>query len=82
MGMFISNIFSSPKDHNILVLGLKGAGKTTIIYQLKLGEIQSHMHSIDFNYKTLTYKNIKLSVFDISRQSLISKIIPKWYKNT
>ena len=42
MGIFISKLFdslSAAKDIRILMLGLDCAGKTTITYKLKLGEI-------------------------------------------
>ena len=42
MGIFISKLFdvlSTKKETRILMLGLDAAGKTTITYKLKLGEI-------------------------------------------
>ena len=42
MGVFASLLFKNlfgPKDMRILMVGLDAAGKTTILYKLKLGEI-------------------------------------------
>ncbi|KAK2569217.1 ADP-ribosylation factor-like protein 1 [Acropora cervicornis] len=42
MGSFFSSLFSSlfgQKELRILILGLDGAGKTTILYRLQVGEV-------------------------------------------
>lgn len=42
MGGFFSSIFSSlfgTREMRILILGLDGAGKTTILYRLQVGEV-------------------------------------------
>lgn len=68
MGMLISKVLDSLsriKDARILMLGLDAAGKTTILYKLKLGEVISSVPTIGFNFETVEYKSIKFSVFDI-----------------
>ena len=35
------------------MLGLDGAGKTTILYKLKIGEVVSSVPTIGFNYEVL-----------------------------
>lgn len=42
IGGFFSRFFSGlfgPKERRILILGLDGAGKTTILYRLQVGEV-------------------------------------------
>uniref|UniRef100_A0A2I2Y7J7 ARF like GTPase 1 n=1 Tax=Gorilla gorilla gorilla TaxID=9595 RepID=A0A2I2Y7J7_GORGO len=42
LGGFFSSIFSSlfgTREMRILILGLDGAGKTTILYRLQVGEV-------------------------------------------
>jgi GTPase SAR1 family protein len=46
----------------VLVLGLDNAGKTTILYQLKMGEVVSTIPTIGFNVETVTYKNLTFQV--------------------
>ncbi|PFX28613.1 ADP-ribosylation factor-like protein 1 [Stylophora pistillata] len=62
MGGFFSSLFSSlfgQKELRILILGLDGAGKTTILYRLQVGEVVTTIPTIGFNVETVTYKNLK-----------------------
>lgn len=68
MGLSISKLFDSifgNKEMRILLLGLDGAGKTTILYKLKLGEVVSSVPTIGFNVETIQYKKIKFNVWDV-----------------
>lgn len=47
------------------MLGLDGAGKTTILYKLKVGEVVQSVPTIGFNMETVEFKNIRFSVWDI-----------------
>jgi ADP-ribosylation factor protein 1 len=53
MGNIFRKLFSSSKmpkqSSKILMLGLDGAGKTTILYSLKLGKITHTVPTIGFN---------------------------------
>ena len=67
MGLTFSKVFGKlfgKKDVRILMVGLDAAGKTTILYKLKLGEIVTTIPTIGFNVETVEYKNIsaKLSL--------------------
>ncbi|KAI4809303.1 hypothetical protein KUCAC02_018203 [Chaenocephalus aceratus] len=56
MGNMFANLFSSmfgKKDMRILMVGLDAAGKTTILYKLKLGEIVTTIPTIGFNVETV-----------------------------
>ena len=62
MGMMFSKVFAGligKKDVRILMVGLDAAGKTTILYKLKLGEIVTTIPTIGFNVETVEYKNIR-----------------------
>jgi len=56
-------------------VGLDAAGKTTILYKLKLGEIVTTIPTIGFNVETVEYKNISFTVWDVGGQD---KIRPLW----
>ena len=46
------------KKMQILMVGLDAAGKTTILYKLKLGEVVTPIPTIGFNVEEVRYKNI------------------------
>ena len=64
MGNFFSNIFANlfgQKELRILILGLDGAGKTTILYRLQVGEVVTTIPTIGFNATGFWFT---LSLFD------------------
>merc|ERR1719181_2694296 len=72
----------SKKDMRILMVGLDAAGKTTILYKLKLGEVVTTIPTIGFNVETVEYKNINFSVWDVGGQDKIRKLWRHYYQNT
>eukprot|EP00835_Amoeboradix_gromovi_P001957 NODE_100_length_20777_cov_0.240884.p19 type:complete len:121 gc:universal NODE_100_length_20777_cov_0.240884:20770-20408(-) len=78
MGLSFSKVFEGlfgKKEMRILMVGLDAAGKTTILYKLKLGEIVTTIPTIGFNVETVEYKNISFTVWDVGGQD---KIRPLW----
>merc|ERR1719181_335908 len=72
----------SKKDMRILMVGLDAAGKTTILYKLKLGEVITTTPTIGFNVETVEYKNICFTVWDIGGQDKIRKLWRYYYHGT
>merc|ERR1711906_7526 len=70
------------KDVRILMVGLDAAGKTTILYKLKLGEIMGTIPTIGFNVETVEYKNISFTVWDVGGQDKIRPLWRHYYQNT
>ena len=62
-------------EARVLMVGLDAAGKTTILYKLKLGEIVTTIPTIGFNVETVEYKNLKFTVWDVGGQD---KLRPLW----
>lgn len=52
------------REMRILMIGLDAAGKTTILYKLKLGEVVSTIPTIGFNTETIRYKKVSKSCFE------------------
>ncbi|KAL0335392.1 UNVERIFIED_CONTAM: ADP-ribosylation factor 1 [Sesamum radiatum] len=68
MGLSFGKLFSrlfAKKEMRILMVGLDAAGKTTILYKLKLGEIVTTIPTIGFNVETVEYKNISFTVWGL-----------------
>ena len=66
----------------ILMVGLDAAGKTTILYQLKMGETVKTIPTIGFNVETLDYKNLSITVWDVGGQDKIRVLWKHYYQNT
>ena len=64
------------------MLGLDAAGKTTILYKLKLGEVVSSVPTIGFNVESLQYKKLNFQVWDIGGQTKIRQLWNHYYANT
>ena len=64
------------------MVGLDAAGKTTILYKLKLGEIATPISTIGFNVETLEYKKINVTVWDAGGQHKIRPLSRHYYQNT
>lgn len=81
MGLLLSKLASAINDFGysrarILVLGLDAAGKTTILYKLKLNENVTTIPTIGFNAEEVTpMKNVTFTMWDVGGQE---KIRPLW----
>lgn len=85
MGLTISSLFTrlfGKAQVRILMVGLDAAGKTTILYKLKLGEIVTTVPTIGFNVETLEYKNISFTVWDVGGQDKIRTLWRHYFQNT
>ncbi|KAI4822165.1 hypothetical protein KUCAC02_007724 [Chaenocephalus aceratus] len=84
MGVFASlmkGMFGS-KEMRILMVGLDAAGKTTVLYKLKLGEVVTTIPTIGFNVETVEYKNINFTVWDVGGQDKIRPLWRHYFQNT
>ena len=81
MGLWLSNLkklYDSFGDRHakILMLGLDSAGKTTVLYKLKLHEVINTIPTIGFNVETVQpVKHVSFTVWDVGGQD---KIRPLW----
>ncbi|XP_029007384.1 uncharacterized protein LOC114855983 [Betta splendens] len=85
MGVIISRIFSrftSKTPVRILMVGLDAAGKTTLLYRMKLSEVVTTVPTIGFNVETVEYRNISFTVWDVGGQTIIRPLWRHYYTNT
>ena len=85
MGLYLSHLVTkltdllnefSNQQARILMVGLDAAGKTTILYKLKLNETVTTIPTIGFNVETVCpTKNVTFTVWDVGGQE---KLRPLW----
>eukprot|EP01095_Lingulamoeba_sp_RSL-Kostka_P000274 TRINITY_DN1042_c0_g1_i1.p1 TRINITY_DN1042_c0_g1~~TRINITY_DN1042_c0_g1_i1.p1 ORF type:complete len:199 (+),score=48.39 TRINITY_DN1042_c0_g1_i1:208-804(+) len=86
MGNWFTSIFDrnlpSKQDVQILILGLENVGKTTLLYQMKLGEVIITIPTIGFNVESVEYKNLSFTMWDISGQVKIRRLWSYYFTGT
>eukprot|EP00913_Durusdinium_trenchii_P010716 g10054.t1 len=70
------------QEMKILMLGLDAAGKTTILYRLKLGEVVTTIPTVGFNVEMVEYKNINFTVWDVGGQDKIRRLWRHYFQGT
>ncbi|CAF4435700.1 unnamed protein product, partial [Rotaria magnacalcarata] len=75
------------KHYRILMLGLDNAGKTSILYRLRLKESITTIPTVGFNVETVVLGHVKFNVWDVGGQEVrtrhplayrTDKIRPLW----
>lgn len=79
---FFNNIIQFKPFVISIPVGLDAAGKTTILYKLKLGEVVTTIPTIGFNVETVEYKNISFTVWDVGGQDKIRRLWRHYFQNT
>jgi ADP-ribosylation factor protein 1 len=85
MGNTLAGLFDKlfkNKEARILMVGLDAAGKTTILYKLKLDENVTTIPTIGFNVETVQYKKINFTMWDVGGQDKIRPLWRHYYANT
>ncbi|KAK8897879.1 ADP-ribosylation factor 1 [Tritrichomonas musculus] len=85
MGILFSNTWKkwfSNRETRCLMLGLDAAGKTTILYKLKLGEHVTTIPTIGFNVETIEYKGFNMNIWDVGGQDRIRALWRHYFHNT
>ena len=67
MGFIFSkllSLFVSKRKVRILMLWFEAAGKSSILYQMKIGKLIESITTIDYNYKVIDYKGLNITFLD------------------
>ena len=85
MGGLLSRVYDSLwglPDMRVLMVGLDNAGKTTILYGLKLGEVRQSTPTVGFNVETVTYNKFNLTVWDAGGQDRLRAMWRYYYEGS
>merc|ERR1712203_488946 len=86
MGLSLSTLWKrllvGKQEMRILMLGLDAAGKTTILYKLKLTDTVTTIPTIGFNVESVEYKNITMTVWDVGGQDKIRKLWKHYFQGS
>ena len=77
-----NKLFAMQQDVRILMVGLDAAGKTTILYKLKLGEQIVAIPTVGFNVEEVNYKNLNFTMWDVGGQKILRNLWRHYYNNT
>ena len=83
MGILLTSlmkIFSPETPSRILMVGLDAAGKTTILYKLKLGEVVTTIPTIGLNVETVEVNNISFTVWDVGFRERVLPLYRHYYE--
>ena len=72
----------SKKEAKVLMLGLDSAGKTTILYQLKLGLTLETIPTMGFVYEKIQHKKFVLNVWDVAGQDTLRPLWRQYFQGT
>ncbi|KAL3523583.1 hypothetical protein ACH5RR_016417 [Cinchona calisaya] len=78
---FFNRLFAK-KEIRLLMVGLENAGKTAILYKLKLGEVITTIPTIGFHVETVEYKNISFAIWDVGGLKNILHLWRHYFYNT
>jgi len=80
--MMDTSVIRSNIKARLLMLGLDAAGKTTIIYKLRLGEVITTIPTIGFNVENVESGNINITAWDVGGPDKIRPLWRHYYQNT
>lgn len=76
-----THIFIST-EHKLVLVGLDNAGKTTILYQLLLGEAVHTRPTIGSNVEEIVWKNLRFVMWDLGGQQSLRSAWNTYYTNS
>ena len=87
MGLLLSTFFedlikSLQRRTRLLILGLDNAGKTQILYCMKLGHcITNTVPTLGFNLEEFKYKNLTINAWDLGGQAKLRTMWHHYYQD-
>ncbi|KAL0485603.1 ADP-ribosylation factor 1 [Acrasis kona] len=78
----IKSLLNKKKESRILMIGLDSAGKTSILFKLKLGSVVDTIPTIGFNVEVVQYKKVNFTIWDAGGQDKIRQNWKHYCSNT
>lgn len=69
-------------EHKLVLVGLDNAGKTTILYQLLLGEAVHTRPTIGSNVEEVVWRNLRFVMWDLGGQQSLRSAWTTYYTNS
>lgn len=76
------SLYFKTQEARVLIWGLDAAGKTTILYVTKLGEVVTTIPTIGFNVETIKFGKLSLTAWDVGGRDKIRPLWRHYYANT
>ncbi|KAH8399830.1 hypothetical protein KR215_003376 [Drosophila sulfurigaster] len=73
--------FAGMEDARLLMIGLDAAGKTTTLYQLKLGSSLTSIPTIGFNVEMFKHRRLRFTIWDIGGQKSVRSMWRYYYND-
>eukprot|EP01006_Ploeotia_vitrea_P016457 TRINITY_DN47136_c0_g1_i2.p1 TRINITY_DN47136_c0_g1~~TRINITY_DN47136_c0_g1_i2.p1 ORF type:complete len:204 (+),score=20.15 TRINITY_DN47136_c0_g1_i2:70-681(+) len=82
IGKIFKGVWGQKEDVRILQLGFDAAGKTTMLYKLKLGEVTTMVPTIGALVEQVQYKNLHFQAWDLGGRDRIRPLQRHYWKAT
>mmetsp|Transcript_97 Transcript_97/g.210 ORF Transcript_97/g.210 Transcript_97/m.210 type:complete len:184 (-) Transcript_97:115-666(-) len=76
------DVLLGKREMKLLMVGLDAAGKTTVLYKLKLGETVTTIPTVGFNVERVQYGRLTFTVWDIGGQEKIRRLWRHYFVGT
>ena len=80
--LWSANQTKGTPSSRLLMVGLDAAGKTTIMYKLRMGEVVTTIPTIGFNVETIETKDFQFTTWDVGGEDKIRALWRHYYQNT
>ncbi|RUS80697.1 hypothetical protein EGW08_011520 [Elysia chlorotica] len=78
----MGNWFCKRIEQRIIIQGLDAAGKTSLLYRLKLGEVVTTIPTIGFNVETISVAGLTITCWDLGGRDKMRPLYRHYYSNT
>ena len=69
----------SKRPISLLMVGLSGSGKISILHKLRLGEVTTVSPTVGFNVHTVTFMNVTITAWDVGGEDKLRPLYRQYY---